>query len=240
MTRRTAPALLLLVLGVVTLQLVRTSAYLQYVKPGLGPWLVVTGAVLALLGAAGVFSAHRAEPGGPAPSQVGWLLVVPVGLLVLVSPPALGSYGLEGRATTVAAPVEALGQLPPARDGAVELTLREYSRRALFEPAGLAGARLRLLGFAVPATPEEREAHGDGFYLTRIALNCCAADGQAVRVFVRTGAAPAPDTWWSVEGYAPAQLATAPPGGDAGGQPDVLLVDAALHPTAAPVNPYTF
>ncbi len=236
MTGRTAPPLLLLVLGVVTLQLVRTQAHLQYVKPGLGPWLVVTGLLLALVGAAGVFAAHRAEPGGPAPSQVGWLLVVPVGLLVLVSPPALGSYGLAGRATPVAAPVEALGSLPPPRDGAVELTLREYSRRVLFEPAGLDSARLRLLGFAVPPTPAEREQHGDGFYLTRIALNCCAADGQAARVFVRTDAAPAADTWWSVEGRTAAQ--TAPPRSD--GQADVVLEGDRLQEVPAPVNPYTF
>lgn len=236
MIRRSAPPLLLLVLGVVTLQLVRTSAYLQYVKPGLGPWLVVTGAVLALVGAAGVFAAAGSGPAGPAPSQVGWLLVVPVGLVVLVAPPALGSYGLEGRATPVAAPVEALGALPPPRDGAVELTLREYSRRVLFEPAGLAGARLRLLGFAVPATTAERQQHGDGFYLTRIALNCCAADGQAVRVFVRTDATPPTDTWWSVEGHAPGHSAVAAPGG----QPDVLLDEAALQQVEAPTNPYTF
>ena len=234
--------MLLLVLGVVTLQLVRTQAHLQYVKPGLGPWLVATGVVLTAVGAAGIFAAHRSPvPDVPAPSSVGWLLVVPLGLLVLVSPPALGSYGLEGRATPVAAPAEALGSLPPPRAGAVELTLREYSRRVLFEPAGLAGARLRLLGFAVPATPAERALHGDGFYLTRIALNCCAADGQAVRVFVRTDAAPSADTWWTVEGHAPDAAGGPVAGAQASdGQGDVVLVGASVVETSAPVNPYTF
>ena len=66
--------------------------------------------------AAGIFAAQLHEDDSrPGPSQVGWLLVVPVGLLLLVSPPALGSYGLTGRASAVPAPQEALGALPPPR-----------------------------------------------------------------------------------------------------------------------------
>jgi len=233
---RTAPSALLLVLGVVAVQLVRTEAYLRYVKAGLAPYLLVAGVLLALLGAAGMLAGHREARALPAarPSQAGWLLVVPVGLLLLVSPPALGSYGLQGRATPVAAPQEALDALPPPRDGAVELTLREYSRRALFAPAGLDTARLRLLGFAVPASAAERAAHGSGFYLTRIALSCCAADGQAFRVFVRTDTAPAADTWWSVEG------APGPPAAAAGDQPDTVLVADRVTAVPAPRNPYSY
>lgn len=236
MTGRTAPSALLLVLGVVTLQLVRTGTHLRYVKPGLAPYLVATGVLLVLLGAVGVFAASRpaAHP-GPRPSQVGWLLVVPVGLLVLVSPPALGSYGLEGRPTVVAPPQGALGALPPPRDGAVELTLGEYARRALFAPEGLDAARLRLVGFAVPASPREAEAHGPGFFLTRIALGCCAADGQPARVFVSTDQRPPADTWWTVEGRGTA----ATPTSDAPVQPDVVLRAERVTPAEVPDNPYS-
>ena len=233
--RAGAPPALLLVLGVVTVQLVRTGAHVRYVKPGLAPWLVVTGAVLVVLGVAGLFAAASGTSAQrpPAP-RVGWLLLVPVGLLVVVAPPALGSYGLEGRATTVREAREPLGALPPPREGAVELTLREYAQRAAFQPATLQGARLRLVGFAVPATGEEAARHGAGFYLTRIALNCCAADGTAVRVFVRTAAAPATDTWWSVEGSAPAGGGPAP-----GSSEDAVLEGARVEPVPQPANPYT-
>lgn len=171
MVRTAAPAALLLVLGVVAVQLVRTQVYLRYVKSGLAPWLLVTGAVLVLLDAAGVFDALQPDqPGGrdqtgPAPGcRVGALLLVPVGLLVLLAPPALGSYGLQGRPTRVVPAKEQAAGLPPPRDGAVELTLREYAQRSLYQAPTLAGARLRLLGFVVPATAAETARHGPGFY----------------------------------------------------------------------------
>lgn len=248
-----APAALLLFLGVVAVQLVRTQAHLRYVKPGLAPWLLLTGVALALLGAAGLFTAFQPRPpgqvgGGAAPtSRVGALLLVPLGLIVLVAPPALGSYGLQGQATRIQAAQDPDANLPPPRDGAVELTLREYAQRALFQAPTLTGARVRLLGFAVPATAAETNRHGSGFYLTRIALSCCAADGTAVRVFVQTtpgDGRPAADTWWTVEGAAspagPARAGLAPAGGVASGaQADAVL--QAVRVTAAPVpsNPYT-
>lgn len=235
MTTRTAPSGLLLVLGVVVVELVRTDTHLRYVKDWLGLPLTVSGLLLALLGAAGVFAAfHPSARDRPPPSAVGWLLVVPVGLILLVDPPALGSYGLQGRATVVAAPQQPLGSLPPPRDGAVELTLRDYARRVAFEPAGLADAHLRLLGFAVPATPEETARHGRGFYLTRIALNCCAADGQAVRVFIVTPTVPRADTWWEVEGRALL------PSGAAASEVDAVLQAEQLEAVDEPHNPYSY
>lgn len=237
MTRRTAPSCLLLVLGVVVVQLVRTDTHLRYVKDWLGLPLVVSGVLLGLLGAAGVFAARSSRADGPAPSSVGWLLVVPIGLLLLVDPPALGSYGLQGRATVVAAPQQPLGSLPPPRNGAVELTLRDYARRVAFEPASLTGARLRLLGFAVPATPEEQARHGRGFYLTRIALNCCAADGRPARVFVRTAHSPAADTWWRVEGRATPTAGTSV---TQRARADALVVADVVTAIEAPRNPYSY
>lgn len=234
MIARTAPSGLLLVLGTVVVQLVRTDTHLRYVKDWLGLPLVVSGVLLALLGAAGVFASRSSAPDRSSPSAVGWLLVVPIGLILLVDPPALGSYGLQGRATVVAAPQQPLGTLPPPRDGAVELTLRDYARRVAFEPAGLADARLRLIGFAVPATPAETARHGRGFYLTRIALNCCAADGQAVRVFVQAATTARPDTWWQVEGRA--EL----PSGAPASRADAVLRADQLTAMEQPTNPYSY
>jgi uncharacterized repeat protein (TIGR03943 family) len=234
-TGRAAPSGLLLVLGVVVVQLVRTDTHLRFVKDWLALPLVVSGLLLAVLGTAGVFAAFRSSAADrPSPSAVGWLLVVPIGLILLVDPPALGSYGLQGRPTVVAAPQQPLGSLPPPRNGAVELTLRDYARRVTFEPAGLDDARLRLIGFAVPATREETARHGRGFYLTRIALNCCAADGQAVRVFISAPTTPRADTWWRVEGRA--EL----PGEGTGTSSDAVLRAEQLTAMDQPTNPYSY
>jgi uncharacterized membrane protein YcgQ (UPF0703/DUF1980 family) len=88
---------------------------------------------------------------------------------------------------------------------------------------------VRLVGFAVPPTRAEAAAHGSGFYLTRIALSCCTADGQPIRVFV-PGTTPPTDTWWTVEGQAP----------DGPASTDAVLDATQVTATAAPTNPYTY
>ncbi|HEV2870085.1 MAG TPA: TIGR03943 family protein, partial [Actinomycetota bacterium] len=90
--RRTQAAMLLLV-GGVALWLGLTDAALAYVRGALRPPLVASGVVL--LGLALVALRGR-DPGGyghdhGAPRS-GWLLALPVLVLLLVAPPALGSF----------------------------------------------------------------------------------------------------------------------------------------------------
>jgi uncharacterized repeat protein (TIGR03943 family) len=209
----------------------------------LAPWLLITGLLLCGLGALGLAadfrpSTDRADPDEDhAVPGVAWLLMTPIVLLVLVAPPALGSYGVRGVTTRVAAPAGALRALPPPRDGAVELTLREYAQRVLFDrPAALDGTRLRLVGFVVPATATERRRLGAGFFLTRITLSCCAADGQPARVYIQTSQPQRADSWLAVEGHAattPARQSRA----DA--DDDVVLVSDVIRPIQQPLNPYS-
>jgi uncharacterized repeat protein (TIGR03943 family) len=134
---------------------------------------------------------HGHDHGGM--PRTAWLLALPLLVLATVSPPPLGAYAAaNGTQASIEAPTGALPPLPPARDGAVDLSLTEYVTRTLHAPETLAGVPLRLTGFVLP---EE-----DGWSVARVALSCCAADGRAVRARVLGQEAPAADTWVEVVG----------------------------------------
>ncbi|MFD0891174.1 DUF1980 domain-containing protein [Streptosporangium algeriense] len=79
-----------------------STTYLNYVKPGFRPFLVGAGAVLVVLGAAGLFTGRRHDHGhGDGHDHerdhghghgVAWLLCLPVFAILLIAPPALGSF----------------------------------------------------------------------------------------------------------------------------------------------------
>ena len=215
---------LLLLVGVMILLVALTDLHLRYVKPAMQPLLVLSGLVLVGLGALGVLSAYRsmgpekraeAEHAAAAVHdgvgevtghdghghahhmpRTAWLLALPLLVMALVTPSSLGSYAAERQSSVVEAPTYELPPLPEPVDGAVELTLTDFSGRALYDPKTVAGVRVRLIGFATPAP-------GGGWTVTRMRLACCAADGRPVKVLV-TGPAATPvperDTWVAVEG----------------------------------------
>jgi uncharacterized repeat protein (TIGR03943 family) len=152
---------------------------------------------------------HGHPPYGP---RVAWLLALPPLALVLIAPPALGTFaasrqpirpppvihpGPSGPTGPAAAGSDLFPPLIPPRDGtAVPMALGEYLARDYQEPYTLAGVRIRLVGFVTPQ-------HGgrDGYLLTRFAISCCAADATALRVAIRGDrVVRAPDSWLEVEG----------------------------------------
>jgi putative membrane protein len=204
-----ALAVLLLLLGGITLRICVTGAYLNYVKPGLLPVLVAAG--LALLGIGGTCLWYELRPAGPhqhaadhdaqptghdhsqAPA-VAWLLLLPVAALALFAPPALGADA-AGRAGTALTQPE--GDFPPLADAdPVPLSLLDYASRAVFDDGqSLSGRRVQLTGFVTLSTDGQ-------VFLTRMMLQCCAADARPIKVGLR-GAVPAqlaPDTWLQVVG----------------------------------------
>jgi uncharacterized repeat protein (TIGR03943 family) len=116
-----------------------------------------------------------------------------------VAPPALGSFAAGRQAGSASAaagdPGGVFPPLPEPVGGAVPLPVSEFVTRALYDQdRTLAGARVRLVGFAAPGK-------GDGYLLTRFNLFCCAADGQAYQLVVRGDRAQRqPDQWLVVEG----------------------------------------
>lgn len=212
MDERTQGALLLAV-GGIAVRLGLTDAALNYVKPGIQPLLLVAGAFLVVLGGLTVVRAFRGKPDsldmhghadhghgnqpghGPA---VAWLLTLPLLALLLVAPPALGSFAADRQSDRPLANTGAdFGPLPDEVDGAIPLRQSEYVFRALYDTdRSLEGKTVRLTGFVTPSDESDI-----AFELTRFTVACCAADGQAIDVAVRTDQpVPPVDTWLELEG----------------------------------------
>lgn len=201
--KREAQDTLLVLVGVMVLQLALTDLHLRYVKPQMQPVLLVAGAVLTALAATSILRGVRAGHDGASGADDGhahgrmprtaWLLALPLLVLTLVTPPALGAYAAaRGSTTTVSAPAEDVAPLPGPVDGAVELSLTDFATRAVYLPDTLEGMPVRLTGFVLPEP--------DGWSVARIAMSCCAADGRPVRVRAVGAAAPPADSWVRLEG----------------------------------------
>ncbi|WDZ84766.1 TIGR03943 family putative permease subunit [Micromonospora cathayae] len=202
---RQAQAVVLLLLGGAVLRASLTDLHLRYVKAGLQPFLVASG--LLLLAAAAMTLWYELRPDaegddhddhdghGHHEPRVGWLLMLPVVGLLLVAPPALGSYA-AGQAGTVL-PSQETSDYPPLPAGdPVRTTVLDYASRALFDRGRSIGdRRVQLTGF-VATGPDGQPI------LARMILSCCAADGRPVKLGL-SGDVPtglADDTWIEVTG----------------------------------------
>ena len=131
--------------------------------------------------------------------RIGWLLLAPVLALLLVAPPALGSFGVD-RSTpggVTVRPGGAVFTALPAGRPPVAMTILEFDQRSADRSgASLGAAPVRLTGFV--ARPQD----GTGLRLARYQIACCAADAVAavVRVIGLAGAPPARDGWLQVIG----------------------------------------
>jgi uncharacterized repeat protein (TIGR03943 family) len=196
---RQAQGMLLLLVGGALLRAGLTDLYLRYVKAGLRPLLLVAGVVLIVAAIATVWYELR-----PAPARqenqarhheprIAWLLVLPLFALILVAPPALGSYAAN-RTGTALQPPAGFAALPAGDP--VRIGVLDYATRAVYDHGrSLGDRRVTITGF-VTVGP-----HGAP-YLTRMVLNCCAADAQPIKVGL-SGQVPAdlrPDSWLEVTG----------------------------------------
>jgi uncharacterized repeat protein (TIGR03943 family) len=242
-TEERTRSLLLVALGATAVWLEWSGAALNYVRPALQPFLLAGGMVLVLLGLLPPFgllgrgAAGRSGGGdhGHGP-RVGWLLLVPVLVVVLVQPAALGSYAASSRP---AVPGGTGGGFPPLAApvrGAVPMTMAEFVTRALRDRGGsLEGVRVRLVGFVAPGAP------GDGprtYRLTRFVIFCCAADAEALQVTLRgDGVQRQRDQWLEVEGrWLPGPL----PDEDDPSPPPPVLTAETVRPIAQPHRPYEY
>jgi uncharacterized repeat protein (TIGR03943 family) len=132
--------------------------------------------------------------------RIGWLLLVPFVVLSVVVPPSLGAFAAErdsGALRSAPAPDTFLPNLP-ITSAPVTMTLSEYAVRAVWEKGrSLTTHRVRLVGFA---SARRAGSTGQTWYLTRMALSCCAADAWAIKIDVRGGESLPEDTWVTVTG----------------------------------------
>ncbi|MFH8221940.1 TIGR03943 family putative permease subunit [Streptomyces sp. NPDC018057] len=230
-----------------------TDLFLRYVKEGMRPLLIASGVLLLLLGVAEAWPSKRRtghdgathdepepEPGhehehehesghghdhSRAP-RVAWLLFLPALSLLFWAPPALGAYTASREAPRAVDRQSSFDPLPATSP--LPLTLSDFTRRVQQDRTqAVRGRTVLLTGFVTPD-----KGHRDSWYLTRIILNCCAADAQSVKVRVH-GAAPPANTWVSVTG-------TWHPGGTLGTASAAAALDArAVRTIDRPVNGYT-
>jgi uncharacterized repeat protein (TIGR03943 family) len=208
---RETQAVVLFLVGAAILRASLTDLYLRYVKAGLQPLLLLAGLALIVAALATVWyefrrsrrsrlsrqsrqtSAEQPESHAHREPRVSWLLILPVFALIFVAPPALGSYAAQRAGTALQRPpgFPALPAGDPLR-----LTVLDYATRAVFDDGrSLTDRRVVITGFVT-------RGRSGAPYLTRMVLNCCAADAQPVKVGL-VGQLPATlkaDTWLDVTG----------------------------------------
>ncbi|GGK41298.1 membrane protein [Pilimelia terevasa] len=249
---RRAQAVTMLLLGGALLRATFADLHLRYVKEALGPFLIAAGAVLVAAGAMTLWydlfgskadaaadlpecadDGHSGEDGHGQrvhkEPRVGWMLLLPVLGLLLVSPPALGAYaaGQAGSALSTQQQSD-FPALPPGDP--IALNVSDYAARAVFDKGvSLQGRTVELTGF-LAANPE------GGQYLARMVLSCCAADGRPIKVGL-AGDAPtgqADDRWVKITGVYNDRI-----GADPVNKSQIpYLQVTAWAPTEQPRNPY--
>ena len=117
---------------------------------------------------------------------------------------------------------------PLPRTSPLPMTLTDFTTRVQQDrEQAVKGRSIRMTGFV---TPDKR---GGGWYLTRIIFSCCAADAQSVKVRVYGKPALPADTWVAVTG-------TWHPGGTLGTRSAPAALDArTVERIVRPVNAYT-
>ena len=128
MSRETENTVLLLV-GISIAMITVSGAFTRYVKPGLLPWLVASAVLLIVLALAAMIGDIRR--GGPRTTDqhgdhgeghshragMVWFLLVPILLLIFVTPPALRPSAAAPSVTAVSNDVlnRAFPPIPPGR-----------------------------------------------------------------------------------------------------------------------------
>jgi putative membrane protein len=230
---RTVQATVLALIGGAMLRATFTDLYLRYVKAELRPLLLAAGIVLIVAAGATAWYEWRHSRGnrtaghGHREPRISWLLLLPLFALVFVTPPALGSYSAMHTGTGLQPP---WGLAPLPAGNPVPLGLVDYAGRAAYDNGrSLGDRRVTITGFL--AFDENGEP-----YLTRMILNCCAADAQPVKIGLSGQIPPVlqPDSWLEVTGaYTGKQIADPINGG-----PIPFIDVSEARPVPAPPDEY--
>lgn len=195
---RMGRAAMMCAVGAVILRLVWSGGFGWFVQQHMRWPLLGAGIVLVVLGVVEARRASREEKvddharDHPVAPGVGWLLTLPLVVLVAVAPTGLGAAA-AGRVAAYT-PVEAATSFDPIPDsgGPVDLRVFDFVDRAIWDPdRSLADRDVVLEGLVV-----NDDDVADGFRLTRFLVSCCAADGIPVQVTLRGVDEPLPDDTW--------------------------------------------
>jgi uncharacterized repeat protein (TIGR03943 family) len=243
--RRDVQAIILILVGGAVLRITIGDTYLNYVKEVMQPWLLLSGGALVALGVLALIDSLRKgraaddeptphdEPhehddghghghGGP---RAAWLLLLPVLAIFLIAPPALGAFSAARGTANAATSQEAKAPPLPAGDP-VPMSVAEYVGRAVWDDGlTLDGRTVEMTGFVTP-DPE------GGWWLSRMAVACCAADAIPSRVKVLEAPDLPANTWVTITGRWV-------PGGGTKNETAIPFVEVlTLDEVPQPKNPY--
>ena len=145
--------------------------------------------------------------------------------IFLIAPPALGAYA-AARDTTNSAPAQE-AKAPPLPPGdPAQVTVAEYVGRAVWDDGlTLVDRTVEMTGFVTPDP-------AGGWWITRMAVACCAADAIASKVKVLEAPDLPADTWVTITGRWV-------PGGGTKTDTAIPLVEVlTLEEVPQPKNPY--
>jgi uncharacterized repeat protein (TIGR03943 family) len=201
--KRNVAGLVVVFVGAAVVQLATSNTYLRYVKPGMRWMLLAAGAILIILAVADVLADTRKKPqaddghGHHGLPRAAWLLLIPVFALLVVDPPALGADAAQRQSPVAAKPVAPKGNSWLANsargDTPVALAVRDYAVWAVWEKESMKGRNFQLTGFVTPGK-------NGTWYVSRIGITCCVADGTAFMVEARGQVAPPKNQWITVTG----------------------------------------
>lgn len=184
-------AAVLLAVGVVVSRLVISGGFGWFVQQRMRWPLAAAGLVVLIFGIFELVKTTKDEDSAVAPA-VGWLLVLPLFVLISVAPTGLGSSAANRVAAYVPPDSDAPFLEIDTSNLPVEMTLFEFLDRAVWdENHSLEGVPVLLRGLVVNDTSVP-----DGFKLTRFLVSCCAADGIPLQVTVRNSPQVLTDDEW--------------------------------------------
>lgn len=162
--------------------------------------LIVATAMLLLFGAFEALDGSREEQDDAAASRrsagpaIGWLLILPLVVLISVAPTGLGAAAADRVDAYTPTEKQDSYESLDASAGPVEMRVFDFLDRAIWDDArSLEGVTVRLEGLVVN-DPEI----ANGFKLTRFLVSCCAADGIPLQVTVRDATQVFSDDTWVV------------------------------------------
>jgi uncharacterized repeat protein (TIGR03943 family) len=230
-------------LGAMLAQLIWTGGFGWFVQQHMRWPLAVAAVVLLGLGLNDlVFSERRTTDGDEVDDQVdgehhghaaapavGWLLLLPIAVLVGVAPTALGSVAAQRADTYEPAERGAVFEPLPTDGQPIPMRVFDFLDRAIWDPdMSLEGRQIVVEAFVV-----NDDDYPDGVLLTRFMVSCCAADGLPLQIAVPTTTQFEDDTWLraTIEWLPPDQ-----------GDPESEFVEATLldytELTEPPESPY--
>jgi uncharacterized repeat protein (TIGR03943 family) len=191
-----------LCVGLLALWMGATNAMFKYLKPSMRPWLLAAAVALIGLGVYGLVRGNRAE-GDPHDGHdhrlgVGWLLTVPVIVIVLFGTEALGAYAAQQASGTLPPYSFNLAAYAESQGGATPVLMTQDVVNGVHTRANrefLLTHDVRLTGFV---TAPGKFGPGS-FVLSHFLITCCAADAYALLIgMTRVREVPASGQWVEV------------------------------------------